>query len=78
MTRDSFLGVILIKTHKAILFQSHYWHVPSWLPLSQCDVITSLDTEEVEVRVKSWLPRKSGYSETSEILEFDGDTAVCA
>ncbi len=63
-----FHGVILAWTNAAILFQSHWWHHPMWLPKSQV-YISHDDGTSWEVNVRAWLANKNNLDEFSEVTE---------
>lgn len=61
---STFEGVTLAQTARAILFQSHYWEAPMWLPTSQIEVEVTFDEPlETVIKVKSWLCSKRGFHE---------------
>lgn len=72
MRGHHFTGYLHGHTARALLFQSHYWHAPRWLPRSQCLLEADVDCSEVSVRVSDWLCDKNGIHEFREI-EDHGD-----
>ncbi len=71
--RCTFEGIIHNSSGKAILFQSHYWEAPLWLPRSQLWLNQDSEDEWV-IRVKDWLCEKKDLMEfvqyTQEQLEL--------
>lgn len=63
MALTTFEGYVHFSTPKAILFQSHYWEAPMWLPLSQIFAESEVDSMETVVKVKDWLVGKKGLLE---------------
>jgi hypothetical protein len=59
----TFEGVILQRSARALMFQSHYWEGGVWFPNSQVEVLPDGDMSVV-VHVNDWLASKRG------ILEF--------
>lgn len=75
---STFEGVTHVQTARAILFQSHYWEAPMWLPISQIQIERTHDEPlETVVKVKSWLCSKRGFHEfsyyTKEEIEKMGE-----
>jgi hypothetical protein len=57
---------------RALLFQSHYWEAPMWLPLSQVEIIQDFDSPlETVVKVSAWLCSKNELSEFTHYTEED-------
>lgn len=69
--RLTFEGVLVFRTARAILFQSHYWAGPLWFPLSQLDMEIDGEFDEPGrvIHVKPWLPEKKGLEEFTEYDE---------
>lgn len=63
MAYHTFEGYIHVSTSGALLFQSHYWEAPLWVPKSQSYVETDPDSMEVVVKIKDWLCRKKKLME---------------
>ena len=64
--RHQFEGYVHFSTVRAILFEGHYWHTPRWLPRSQIELKTSLDTDEVIVNASGWICEKNEIREFTE------------
>jgi hypothetical protein len=68
----TFEGVIHFTSARAILFQSHYWEGPIWLPLSQIEMYPDYDSAfEVVVKVSSWICGKNELEEFTYYSEED-------
>ena len=61
---NTFEGYIHMATARAVLFQSHFWGAPLWLPMSQIEINHDYDGMEKVVKVAGWLCRKK------QLLEF--------
>ena len=62
--KTTFEGVVHQNTAKAVLFQSHFWDAPVWLPRSQTSIYKDGEEEEnVVVKVNDWLCNKRGMLE---------------
>ena len=64
-TFHTFVGNVIMRTAKAVLFQANSWHCPCWLPMSQITV-TPVDDEEVIVTASDWICGQKGVSEFTE------------
>lgn len=53
--KHTFEGFVVMHTQRAILFQSHYWESPEWMPRSQIEYNRCWDTGEVTVVASSWI-----------------------
>jgi hypothetical protein len=69
--RSTFEGYVHMQTARALLFQSHYWEAPMWIPLSQAEVEKDFDSLETVVHVKDWLCRKKNLLEFTFYVEED-------
>lgn len=62
MTWTTFEGYVLVRTGKAVMFQSYYWDGGLWFPMSQS--ILERDGEDTwTIKVKDWLTKKNGIEE---------------
>lgn len=66
----TFEGIILNRTTRAIMFQSHYWGAGMWFPSSQTEVLED-EGMSVVVRVKDWLCSKKGLLEFTSYSEAE-------
>jgi hypothetical protein len=68
----TFEGTVHVMSARALLFQSHYWEAPMWLPLSQVEIIQDFDSPlETVVKVSAWLCGKNELSEFTRYTEED-------
>lgn len=68
----TFEGVVHVMSARALLFQSHYWEAPMWLPLSQVEIIEDFDCPlETVVKVSAWLCGKNDLKEFSHYTTED-------
>lgn len=65
-TFHSFVGTVVARTARAILFHGTHWHCPCWLPVSQITE-TKIDEEEVLVTASDWICKQKGVSEFQEV-----------
>lgn len=63
--RCQFEGYILHDTNRAVLFQSHYWEEPDFMPKSQIEIIRDPDTDEVVLIASSWISKQKGLKEVN-------------
>lgn len=68
---NTFIGYAVANTPKAILFQDHFWHTPSWMPKSQIEVFREDDTEELIVKATPWICKQKRLDEFTEYSEED-------
>ena len=66
---QTFEGLVMQRTAKALLFWGWYWHGPLWLPLSQVHI--DVDGDGFVVKVKGWLANKNNLQEFTEYTETD-------
>lgn len=62
----TFVGTIITRTARAVLFQGVHWHCPCWLPLSQIGE-TKVDDDEVIITASDWICGQKGVSEFTEV-----------
>lgn len=62
-----FIGYILDDTPRAIIFQDHHWHAPQFMPKSQCTLIMSDDSTEVQLIASDWITKQKELVEFVEI-----------
>lgn len=61
-----FIGVVLVDTDRAFLFQDWFWHDPEWMPKSQTSIRREHDTAEVVVEASAWISKQKGLQEFKE------------
>ena len=71
--REEFIGYIEFESHRAFLFQGHYWTGPLWLPKSQVTVTRYDDTPEVRMLASSWICGKNNVKENEHRIVTDKD-----
>lgn len=65
-------GRILAVVGRTFLFQSHYWHGPIFLPISQVTVEPDGEMDCV-IHLKDWLARKNDIPEFTELTQEEVD-----
>lgn len=66
-----FIGYVEHETGRAILFQDHFWHAPTWLPKSQSTVIRFEDTHEIIVTCSNWISVQKNLVEFAEVEQHE-------
>lgn len=65
---STFEGIVIQRTARGVLFQSHFWDAPLWFPSSQMEIEPDGDLWVV-ARVKDWLITKKGMLEFTYYTE---------
>lgn len=61
--RHEFLGGVVFRTAKAVLFQDHFWEGPEWMPLSQIQLVQDAGVAEYSVKASQWICTAKGIRE---------------